>query len=204
MELVLQLRDLLHDHLDPGRVLHDLRPGVELRRPVSISWGWPIIVGLILFVALSMSGLASAFPTAGGPYWWAHRLGAPAGLVHRVVQRPRADRHRRLGGLRRRGVRLDPVQPLGSRPRGRQLRGRRERPDIFAVFLVLMIVHALLNIYSSRLVAPPQQHLGLWHLFGFAVIVLILVFVPDGTRVSTSSSPRPSTTRASTGVRRRA
>ncbi len=74
--------------------------------PIVISIGWPVIAAIILTVAVSMSELASAFPTAGGPYWWAHRLGG-AGLVvvHRLVQRARADRDRRLGGLRPRGLR---------------------------------------------------------------------------------------------------
>ena len=43
--------------------------------PIAISIGWPVIALIILTVAVSMSELASAFPTAGGPYWWAHRLG---------------------------------------------------------------------------------------------------------------------------------
>src|SRR5215208_3277079 len=43
--------------------------------PIAISWGWPIICGLILLVALSMSELVSAYPTAGGIYWWASELG---------------------------------------------------------------------------------------------------------------------------------
>ena len=47
--------------------------------PIAISWGWPIICGLILLVAFSMSELAAAYPTAGGPYWWAAKLGGPAG-----------------------------------------------------------------------------------------------------------------------------
>src|SRR5687768_2172486 len=42
--------------------------------PIAISIGWPVIALIILTVAVSMSELASAFPTAGGPYWWAHRL----------------------------------------------------------------------------------------------------------------------------------
>src|SRR3954452_17384602 len=45
--------------------------------PIAISIGWPIIALIILTVAVSMSELTSAFPTAGGPYWWAHRLGGP-------------------------------------------------------------------------------------------------------------------------------
>src|ERR671924_305619 len=43
--------------------------------PIAISWAWPIVCGFILVIALSMAELASAYPTAGGPYWWAHSLG---------------------------------------------------------------------------------------------------------------------------------
>src|SRR5437868_12603582 len=43
--------------------------------PAGIAIGWPILCGFVLLVALSMSELTSAFPTAGGPYWWAAKLG---------------------------------------------------------------------------------------------------------------------------------
>src|SRR4029079_4656235 len=43
--------------------------------PSGLSIGWPVICAFVLLVAVSMSELTSAFPTAGGPYWWAHRLG---------------------------------------------------------------------------------------------------------------------------------
>src|SRR5919198_899404 len=57
--------------------------------PVAISWAWPIIGMIILVIAFCMSELVSAFPTAGGPYWWAAKLGGPAwswftGWVHIV------------------------------------------------------------------------------------------------------------------------
>ncbi len=45
--------------------------------PIAISIAWPIISLLILCVAFSMSELASAYPTAGGIYYWASRLGGP-------------------------------------------------------------------------------------------------------------------------------
>src|ERR1700710_886909 len=45
--------------------------------PVAISWGWPIISVFILIIALCMAELVSAFPTAGGIYWWAAKLGGP-------------------------------------------------------------------------------------------------------------------------------
>src|SRR5512132_255521 len=43
--------------------------------PIAISIGWPVICAFVLLVAVSMAELTSAFPTAGGPYWWAARLG---------------------------------------------------------------------------------------------------------------------------------
>jgi amino acid transporter len=46
--------------------------------PVAISWGWPLISIPILIIGFCMSELVSAYPTAGGIYWWASRLGGPA------------------------------------------------------------------------------------------------------------------------------
>ena len=43
--------------------------------PIAISWAWPIVCGFVLIIALCMAELASAYPTAGGPYYWAHKLG---------------------------------------------------------------------------------------------------------------------------------
>ena len=45
--------------------------------PIAISWGWPLISIPILIIGFCMSELVSAYPTAGGIYWWAGRLGGP-------------------------------------------------------------------------------------------------------------------------------
>src|SRR3984957_9290284 len=45
--------------------------------PFAIAWGWPIISIFILIIGLCMSELVSAFPTSGGIYWWASKLGGP-------------------------------------------------------------------------------------------------------------------------------
>lgn len=46
--------------------------------PIIMSWGWPFVSIMCLFVALAMAELASAMPTAGGLYYWASKLGTPA------------------------------------------------------------------------------------------------------------------------------
>ena len=72
--------------------------------PIAISWGWPIICGLILLIAFCMSELASAYPTAGGLYWWAASsaarpgAGSPAGSTSSASSpssRPSTTRARR-------------------------------------------------------------------------------------------------------------
>src|SRR6195256_3933621 len=45
--------------------------------PIAISVGWPLISSFILIIGLCMSELVSAYPTAGGIYWWAAKMGKP-------------------------------------------------------------------------------------------------------------------------------
>ena len=45
--------------------------------PISISWSWPILSAFILLIGFTMSELVSAYPTSGGIYWWASKLGGP-------------------------------------------------------------------------------------------------------------------------------
>ena len=45
--------------------------------PVAVTWGW-LLVGLMsTLIALCMAEIASAYPTAGGLYYWASKLGGP-------------------------------------------------------------------------------------------------------------------------------
>ena len=45
--------------------------------PAAIAWGWPLVSVFILIIGLCMSELVSAYPTSGGIYWWASKLGGP-------------------------------------------------------------------------------------------------------------------------------
>src|SRR5215831_3902991 len=51
--------------------------GINYGGPKQEAIGWPIVSIFVLIVGLSMAELASAYPTAGGLYWWASRLGGP-------------------------------------------------------------------------------------------------------------------------------
>src|SRR5919206_2090794 len=49
--------------------------GLKFAGPVINSVGWPIVSLFTLCVAASMAELASLYPTAGGLYFWAYRMG---------------------------------------------------------------------------------------------------------------------------------
>ena len=149
--------------------------------PIAISWGWPIICGLILLVAFSMSELASKFPTAGGIYYWASTLGGPrwgwftgwfnlVGLVGVVASVDYAAATFLYATLNLFGVDLavidfsDTSGILG---------------ETFVLFAAILVLHALVNIFSSPLVALFNNISVGWHVVGVAVIIGILVLVPD-------------------------
>src|ERR1700741_3303690 len=49
--------------------------GLKFAGPMVNTIGWPVVSLFTLCVAASMAELASAYPTAGGLYFWAFRLG---------------------------------------------------------------------------------------------------------------------------------
>jgi amino acid transporter len=148
--------------------------------PVAISWGWPIICGLILVIAFCMSELASAYPTAGGPYWWAAKLGGPGwswftgwfnviGLVAVVASVDYAAATFASALFNLWGLDLGFIDFADGASLG----------EIFWVFVVFLLLHAAINIYSSHLVALLNNVSVFVHCAGVAVIIAILVFVPD-------------------------
>jgi amino acid transporter len=143
--------------------------------PVSISWSWPILGVFILIIGCTMSELVSAYPTSGGIYWWAAKLGGPrAGFFTGWLN---------LIGL----VAVTAGVAYGcatfidltistwstSYSDGYSL------TRVFIIFLVVLALAALLNIFSGHLMALMNNASVWWHVVGAAAIVLILIFVPD-------------------------
>src|SRR5437588_11436570 len=123
--------------------------------PVAISIGWPVISCLILCVAFSMAELASAFPTAGGIYYWAFRLGGAGwgwftgwfnliGLVAVVasVDYAAASFLQYLLSL----YNVDFIFNFGS------TNLHYDAHVVFALFAMILLLHGLINVFSSHLV----------------------------------------------------
>lgn len=154
--------------------------------PVAISIAWPLISLLILCVAFSMSELASAFPTAGGIYYWASKLGGAGwgwftgwfnliGLVAVVasVDYVCAAFITYLLGL----YNLHFIFDWSKAAAGADIHYTAH--VTFALFALIVILHGLINVFRSHLVSTFTQISVWWHVLGVAVIVVILIAVPS-------------------------
>jgi amino acid transporter len=150
--------------------------------PIAISWGWPIIAAIILVIAFCMSELVSAYPTAGGPYWWAAKLGGPGwawftgwfnviGLIAVVASVDYAAANFASALFHSWSLDVGVVNFADGEA--------ASLGEVFVVFVVFLGLHALINIYSSHLVALFNNISVFWHVAGVVVIIAILAFVPD-------------------------
>jgi amino acid transporter len=150
--------------------------------PIAISIGWPLISIMILLVAFSMSELASAMPTAGGIYYWASKLGGPGwgwftgwfnliGLVAVTASVDYAAATFLNSTLS--FYNLSFITNFGTANVQSSLH------HVFVLFILILIAHALINIFSSHLVAMFTNISVWWHVIGVAVIIVLLVVVPS-------------------------
>src|SRR5215207_2332349 len=143
--------------------------------PIAISWGWPFISAFILLIGFTMSELVSAYPTSGGIYWWAAKLGGPRagfftgwlnwiGLV--AVTASVA-----YGAANFVDIFISTISDSWAANYSLQ--------RVFIEFVVILVLAALANIFSSHLLAVINNVSVWWHVAGAALIVLILIVVPD-------------------------
>jgi len=154
--------------------------------PIAISIAWPVISCIVLTVAFGMSELASAFPTAGGIYYWASKLGGAGwgwftgwfnliGLVAVVasVDYVVSAFLMNLLGL----YNLHFIFNFGKAAAGTSVHYTAH--VIFALFTVILIIHGLVNAFRSHLVSLFNAISVWWHVLGVAVIVAILILGPS-------------------------
>src|ERR1700760_3211702 len=142
--------------------------------PVAISIAWPVISCLVMCVALSMSELASAFPTAGGIYFWASRLGGAGwgwftgwfnliGLVGGVSSGDFAAASFLQSLLSLYSVHF--VFDFTS------TNAHYNAHVVFALFALILLVHGLINVFSGHLVSIFNGISVWWPVAGVVGIV---------------------------------
>src|SRR4051794_6100629 len=146
--------------------------GINYGGPRQEAIGWPIVSVFVLIVGLSMAELASAYPTAGGLYWWASRMGGAVwgwftgwfNLIGQVAITAGID----YGAATFTTALLNLVFDYNN-----------DNHHIMYVYVAILVVHALMNIFSVKLVARLNDVSAYWHVLGVAIIAAVLFIVPD-------------------------
>jgi amino acid transporter len=141
--------------------------------PIAISLGWPLISIFILIVGLSLSELVSAYPTAGGIYYFALKLGKPVhgwftgwlNLVGLISVTASVDY----------GCATFMNLTFGALFDGWQV----TLNHAFILFLIILTLHIVINIWGQAFINTLQNVSVWWHVFGVAAIVLILIVIPS-------------------------
>src|SRR5215467_9831154 len=152
--------------------------GLKLAGPVINSVGWPVVSLFTLCVAASMAELASAYPTAGGLYFWAFRLGGRTwawitawlnmlGQVTITAGINVAAATYLIGAVTRvAGASPDVAVPLFGSATSWYFQ--------LTVMVVLMIPQVLINVFGIRLTARLNDFSVWWHIGGVVLIVALL------------------------------
>ena len=143
--------------------------------PVAVTWGW-LLVGLMsTLVALAMAEIASAYPTAGGLYYWASKLGSPAwgwftgwfNLVGQIAVTAAIGYGLAIFGTSLLNLLFDYPNTKGY---------------VYLLYAIMLLAAGVLNLMKITVTAMLNTISAYWHMAGVALIVLILIIVPDDHR----------------------
>jgi len=149
--------------------------GMNTGGPVLITWGWPFVGVMTLFVGLSMAEVCSSFPTAGGLYYWSAKL-APRNaaawswftgwfnFLGQVAVTAGID----FGAAFFLNALIDVQWGFDTRPW-----------HTIVLFAGILVLHGLLNSFGVRLIALLNNVSVWWHVIGVLVIVAVLAFTPS-------------------------
>jgi amino acid permease (GABA permease) len=148
--------------------------GLNTGGPAEMVWGWVFVGGMTTIVGLGMAEVCSAYPTAGGLYFWSARLAKRNGpawswftgwfnLLGQVAVTAGID----FGFALFFTAFLNLTTGLGA-----------TRGHTVLVYAGVLLIHGLLNTLGVRIVAFLSDVSVWWHIFGVLIIVIVLAAVP--------------------------
>jgi amino acid transporter len=149
--------------------------------PIAVTWGW-LLVGLMsTIIALGMAEIASAFPTAGGLYYWSSKLGSPGwgwatgwfNLIGQVAVTAAIG----YGLATFAGVLFD--YWFAYTRHMDDWFGLTYNQSVYVLYALFLILACVINVLNIRITSGLNTISAYWHMAGVAFIVLILVIVPN-------------------------
>ncbi|MET7762692.1 amino acid permease [Streptomyces sp. NPDC005393] len=146
--------------------------GLDTGGPAVMMWGWAGVGLFVLFVGLALAEVTSAFPTSGALYYMADRLGGRAwGWYTGWLN---------LLGLLGAIAGIDYGAALFTGALFNLQWGFDPTPEsTMVIFVCILLLHAVLNLFGVRLVSVLNSISVWWHLAGVAIIVGALTLVPS-------------------------
>ena len=149
--------------------------------PIAVTWGWLIVGVFSTIISLAMAEIASSFPTAGGLYYWASKLGSPGwgwatgwfNLIGQIAVTAA------IGyGLSTFAVVLfDDLFSLEKHLN--DWFGFSYNETVYALYVVFLLAACLINVFDVSITSLLNTVSAYWHMAGVAVIVIVLIVVPD-------------------------
>ncbi|UXY31824.1 amino acid permease [Streptomyces sp. HUAS TT20] len=149
--------------------------GMVTGGPAMITWGWPLVGVMTLFVGLAMAEVCSSYPTAGGLYYWAAKLAPSHGaawswftgwfnFLGQVAVTAGID----FGAAFFLNALLDLQFGFSATP-----------GHTILLFGIVLAVHGALNTFGVKLVSFLGNVSVWWHILGVLIIVGALVIFPS-------------------------
>jgi amino acid transporter len=152
--------------------------------PIAVTWGWLLIGLFSTIIALAMAEIASSFPTAGGLYYWSSKLGSPGwgwatgwfNLIGQIAVTAAIG----YGLATFSTVLFDDLFSLEQHTNN--WFGWNYNETVYAVYGLYLVATCLVNVFDVRITSMLNTISAYWHMVGVAVIVIVLIVVPDHHR----------------------
>jgi len=148
--------------------------GLVTGGPVTMVWGWLIVGVMTTVVGLGMAEVCSAYPTAGGLYYWSAKLAKRNGAAWSWF----TGWFNMLGQVAiTAGIDFGMALFLGAFL-SLTTSFTATRGHVVLVYAGILVAHGLLNTFGIRVVAFLSDVSVWWHILGVLTIVIVLAFVP--------------------------
>ena len=155
--------------------------GFEHGGPMWVVFGWLLVGLMATIISLAMAEIASAYPTAGGLYYWASKLGSPGwgwatgwfNLIGQIAVTAAIGYGLALFGQALFDFWFSYTEHMND------WFGASFDASTYILYAIFLTAAALINLLNIRLTSGLNMISAWWHMVGVVVIVGILIVVPD-------------------------
>ncbi len=149
--------------------------------PMWVTYSWLIVGFFATIIALGMAEIASAYPTAGGLYYWASKLGGPGwgwttgwfNLIGQVAVTAA------IGyGLAAFGQVLFDFWFSYSQHMNDWF-GASYDCSTYLLYIAFLLAAGVINVFDIRITSGLNVISAWWHMIGVVIVVGILIIVPN-------------------------